>query len=528
LIGKGWVPPVFFPTNLMESPPALHREGDSIIAEFYDPDVYYALSLVRNFEEMGDYERVLEEATRGLGLAQDNAQKVGFLVARAGALDELGSYDEALRDYDEALELDPQSVIAMTNRAATFLKIEEFEAAAQDLQAVLLLDPDEGVARLNLGNLHNLREEFVLAIRELTRALRSLPRGSEQGVAHLSRGNAHLELENYRESIEDFSIAAKLITDTKQKAHCEFGRAVALLELGDRDSAFRAVEASLELNDETFEAHLFKGKLSLEQGKPEDAVAEATRALELGARDSDIAQALNLRAGAYTRQDRSDLALRDYDRAIELEPSSSAIHYNRGNTLLFAGTVDAAVEAFDRAVELDGRNAGAFNNRGIAHALQGAFASAIADHTEAASIFGESEDAGSAFRHLALCYAVTGNIRSAVEFVGRARELDAGSPYNDQVEGVVCLYQGKFTDSFTLLSQVADEHGDVPDLKLYLSLPLAFLDDPDKARSLAEECLSHLHFSITKTQFTTHLSALRDMFPEQNEFAAFSRTIEPV
>ncbi|MBD0299974.1 MAG: tetratricopeptide repeat protein, partial [Nitrososphaera sp.] len=384
------------------------------------------------------------------------------------------------------------------------------------------LDPNHGVARLNRGNIHNLRNESDSAVREITRALESLPIGPEQGAAHLSRGNAHLMLGNYREAIGDFSVAAKCYPDTKPKAFCELRKAIALLDSGDHDGAFQAIEASLELDDEAYEAHMFKGQLSLKHGNTKDAIAELTQVLKLGAPDSTVSQALNLRAEAYTNLGHYNLALRDYDRAVELDRSSSAIHYNRGNVLLLTGDVDAAIEAFNHALELDHRNA--LNSRGIAYALQEDFELAIEDHREATLKFGRSEAAGSAFRNLALCYAIAGNTNSAAESVRRARELDADSPFNEQVEGLVCLYQGRFTDSLALLSRVAGNHNDRPDLKLYLSLPHAFLGDPDEARSLAEECLGKLNPPMIKTQFTTHLRALRDRFPEEKEFMAFSQT----
>ena len=440
----------------MEFPPALHREGRSIRAEFYEPELDYALSRVQNFERLGNYKLLLEEAAKGLSLAQDDTEKVRFLTARAAALGELQRYDEALRDYNEALRLDPQSVIAMTNRAVTFLKLGELDAATQDLERALLLDPNHGVARLNRGNILNLRNESDSAVREITRALESLPIGPEQGAAHLSRGNAHLMLGNYREAIGDFSVAAKCYPDTKPKAFCELRKAIALLDSGDHDGAFQAIEASLELDDESYEAHMIKGQLSLKHGNTNDAIAELTQVIKLGAPDSTISQALNLRAEAYTKLGHYNLALRDYDRAVELDRSSSAIHYNRGNVLLLTGDVDAAIEAFNHALELDHRNAGALNSRGIAYALQEEdFELAIEDHREATLIFGRSEAAGSAFRNLALCYAIAGNTHSAAESVRRARELDPGSPFNEQVEGLVCLYQGRFTDSLALLSRVA-------------------------------------------------------------------------
>ena len=43
-LSRGWAPPVLFPTNLVEFPPALRREGQSISVQFYDPAIYFALS----------------------------------------------------------------------------------------------------------------------------------------------------------------------------------------------------------------------------------------------------------------------------------------------------------------------------------------------------------------------------------------------------------------------------------------------------------------------------------------------------
>jgi hypothetical protein len=82
-----------------------------------------------------------------------------------------------------------------------------------------------------------------------------------------------------------------------------------------------------------------------------------------------------------------------------------------------------------------------------------------------------------------------------------------------------------FTDSLALLSQVASEQDDIPEAKLYVSLPLALVGELDAARSLAEECLSKLKSPVTKAQFVVHLTALRDTFPKEVEFANFSCAI---
>ena len=273
-LAEDWAPPAFFSGNLVEFPPALYREGQAIHAEFYDPEPYYSLSRIWELQKLGEHEPLLEEATRGLASTDAPALKARFLVARGGSLDELGRYEAALRDYGEALRFDSESTAALVNRSATLLKLGKLDAASQDLEKALSINPDDGLARVNRGSIYNLRKQPAAAIREITRALQSLPEGPEQGPAYLSRGNANLTLGNHRESVEDFSKAAQHFLDSEPKAFCEFRKAVALAESGDFDGARRAIAASLELNDESSEVHLFKNSLSFKNDNTEGGTSQ--------------------------------------------------------------------------------------------------------------------------------------------------------------------------------------------------------------------------------------------------------------
>ncbi len=94
---------------------------------------------------------------------------------------------------------------------------------------------------------------------------------ADRQVQTLGDGSdTHLALQ-YRVGVvelEDFSVDTECYLDPQPEALCEYRRAVALLEFGDREAAFQAIEASLELNDGFCEAHVLKGQLSLEQGYP--------------------------------------------------------------------------------------------------------------------------------------------------------------------------------------------------------------------------------------------------------------------
>jgi arylsulfatase A-like enzyme len=74
-----------------------------------------------------------------------------------------------------------------------------------------------------------------------------------------------------------------------------------------------------------------------------------------------------------------DGALRDFDRALELDPGYAQAHVNRGVILSQQGDVAGALASFDRAVAADPGLANAWSNRGQLRAAQGDVTGALED-----------------------------------------------------------------------------------------------------------------------------------------------------
>ena len=73
------------------------------------------------------------------------------------ALDEHDFFDEAVRSYQRALELDPQFQIAHFNLGLAYFRHQQFDDAAKEFQVVLSLNPSDARARDYLRAIYEIK-----------------------------------------------------------------------------------------------------------------------------------------------------------------------------------------------------------------------------------------------------------------------------------------------------------------------------------------------------------------------------------
>lgn len=100
---RGWTPKPFFPGNLPEFPPALRRQGSSIVAEFYDPTDRFEATRHHDrgvaLFDSGEYGEAVEALNESLQLAPG---RVATLYYKGMALAKMGRHEQALEIYDGA------------------------------------------------------------------------------------------------------------------------------------------------------------------------------------------------------------------------------------------------------------------------------------------------------------------------------------------------------------------------------------------------------------------------------------------
>lgn len=183
--------------------------------------------------------------------------------------------------------------------------------------------------------------------------------------------------ESYKQSIDYFEKA--IVLDPKfALAYSGLARAWSALGfqgfMSSRESAAKAkkyVEKSLRLDDTQAEAHRTLGGIyRVHEWNLSEAEREFNRALEL---NPSLADAYGSRGILHLSKGNFAEAIIDAKRALELDPLSGRTAGFAGTIFLYAGQYEEAIEQFNRALQSDSKDALSQGNIGLAHIQLGQF-----------------------------------------------------------------------------------------------------------------------------------------------------------
>jgi tetratricopeptide (TPR) repeat protein len=148
----------------------------------------------------------------------------------------------------------------------------------------------------------------------------------------LDVGLSYVGINRHEQAVETFERAARFTEDPAIEQEAWTNKGVAHAELREWDAAIGAYREALAVGDED----------------PETVGPTS---------DEHAASARTNMAYALWESGRSEQALEQAERAVELDPRSPQAWYNRGFFLLERGLAEDAVEAFDNALRLGFHNA---------------------------------------------------------------------------------------------------------------------------------------------------------------------------
>ncbi|CAK9068348.1 unnamed protein product [Durusdinium trenchii] len=132
-----------------------------------------------------------------------------------------GKYEEAIEDYNRAIELDPNYAVAFCNRGIAKGKLGRYEEAIEDcnraielaiedFNRAIELDPNYAMSFCMRGSSVRLLGNHEAAIRDLDKALELEP---ENALFFRSRGDCKQAIGKHEAAIEDYNLAIELNRD---------------------------------------------------------------------------------------------------------------------------------------------------------------------------------------------------------------------------------------------------------------------------------------------------------------------------
>jgi tetratricopeptide (TPR) repeat protein len=155
---------------------------------------------------------------------------------------------------------------------------------------------------------------------------------------------------------------------------------------------------------------------------PREALKYLNKAIEL---DPKYASAYHLRGIAYAVLEEYRRAIKDYNKAIELNPelddALSEIYSNRGHAYSYLKDNRRAIKDCNKAIELDPKNAFAYLNRGFAYYSLKEYRRAISDYNKAIEL---DQNKADLYVRRGVAYLRLKEYRRAISDYNKAIELD--------------------------------------------------------------------------------------------------------
>jgi tetratricopeptide (TPR) repeat protein len=283
-----------------------------------------------------------------------------------------------------------------------------YAKAMRMYQQVLKVVPDDALTYVGIGNVRSSQGDEGGALREYNHAIKLSPKCAS---AYNARGCLpEKNLAEKQAHLEDFNHAI-LIRPNYTSAY--FNRSIQRHLLGDDKLAVSDLNVAIRLKPTESKYFYTRATFQAKLGKFSESIADSTMVIEL---KPGYAKAYCRRAIGYRALNNDVAAMKDYDKAISLDPTDSWFYQCRA----YAQTENrAAIADFTRSLQIR-PDATVYAARGWRRSEQGSLLDAIQDYRKAITL---NPKYGEAYRCLGEAEFALNHNKQALENFDRAIAL---------------------------------------------------------------------------------------------------------
>jgi tetratricopeptide (TPR) repeat protein len=242
-----------------------------------------------------------------------------------------GSYDEAIRVFNEVLEANPSSAEAFSGRGHAHYHKKDYNRAILDFNEALRIDPASADTYRWRGFTYVRKGDYDRAIADYTKVLQLIPK---DWYVLIQRARAYQSKGQYPEAITDYTRASE-VAPAPQAADAYSGRGAVYHTQGDYDRAISDYSKAVEMSRSTLAVYA-RGLAYWKNGQLEQAIADLANIVPVSNAE---AESYYYRGRVYVDKGDYDRAVSDFEKALEVGPTT--IQMGRDVTEVYFFTAQA-------------------------------------------------------------------------------------------------------------------------------------------------------------------------------------------
>ncbi len=263
-----------------------------------------------------------------------------FFIKANEQLD-LNDFQEAIRLYDLALELDPQFAEGLNNRGVAKVEAGRPEEAILDYNEAIGLNQAYHEAIFNRAYAFELMGRYDQALTDIATLEQVFP---DSSYLHFYKGILQNSKRDYGTAVTSFKRAISL---DPVNLEARVNLATVYFFMNQRDSAKQELRTVLKENPAEANAYNTFSQVYLAESDFQNALISINRALEIIPQEPYF---LNNRGFVYLQMDSLNLALTDINRSISIDPLNAWAYRNKGIYYLKTDDPMQAIRLFQDAI----------------------------------------------------------------------------------------------------------------------------------------------------------------------------------
>jgi tetratricopeptide (TPR) repeat protein len=270
---------------------------------------------------------------------------------------ENGYYEDAVYQYNAAINLNPQFGEAYEARAKAYLQLNKLSEASSDFERAAVFEINPSLNYFKSAEIQFKSGNDETALETLEKAIDKDPSNTD---AYILQYNIYFKHADFRKASE----SAEKAVNSKSSAYTFFLKGKAEFALNEFIKAEQDFQRAISKDKFLFDAYLSLARLQIEISKAPDALLNCEYLIQ---NDQNIAEAYFLKGLALKNLHEPVKAISEISTAISINSLNSEYVIQRGECYLDIAKYQEAIDDFTIALNINNLNTKALLNRAIAN-----------------------------------------------------------------------------------------------------------------------------------------------------------------